>query len=76
MRYVVEVGPRFVTTIVDTTAELAAGTVYNVVNVLALGWTCPSTLYVVGIIYAPIKRNTVGVESTDTDVVDAAVTCP
>jgi hypothetical protein len=49
--------------IVETTALLPAPTVYSVVAVVAEGLTCPSTLYAVGICYAPIVISAVGVES-------------
>lgn len=48
--------PRFATFIVDTIVDVADGTVYKVVSVLADGFDCPRTLYVVAIAYAPIKR--------------------
>ena len=48
--------PRFATFIVDTIVDVEAGTVYSVESELAEGFDCPKTLYVVGMIYAPIKR--------------------
>jgi hypothetical protein len=44
-------------------SQCSDGTVYSVVAVVALGFTCPSTLYVVAICYAPIVISAVGVES-------------
>jgi hypothetical protein len=37
-------------------ADVAAGTVYNAVSVVAAGLDCPNTLYVVGIIILPLIR--------------------
>ncbi len=63
MRYVPAVAARLATVIVDTIVDVAAGTVYKVVKVVADGADCPSTLYVVAIVYAPIYRNDVGIGS-------------
>ncbi len=63
MRYVPAVAARLATVIVDTIVEVAEGTVYKVVKDVADGADCPSTLYVVAIVYAPINRNEVGIGS-------------
>lgn len=63
MRYVPELAARLATVIVDTIVDVLAGTVYKVVSVVAAGADCPSTLYVVAIVYAPINRNDVGIGS-------------
>ena len=39
------------------TLDVDAGTVYSVVFVVALGFICPRTLYVVANFYAPINKN-------------------
>ena len=49
--------PKLATFIVDTTVEVDEGTVYSVESELAEGFDCPKTLYVVGMIYAPIKSS-------------------
>ena len=67
MRYVPALAARLATVIVDTIVDVAAGTVYKVVKVVADGADCPSTLYVVAIVYAPIYRNDVGIGSWSVD---------
>ncbi len=41
----------------DITADVDDGTVYSAVAVVAAGFDCPSTLYELGIDYAPISKN-------------------
>jgi hypothetical protein len=50
MRYVPALAARLATVIVDTIVDVAEGTVYKVVKVVADGAVCPSTLYVVAIV--------------------------
>ena len=47
------------------TALVAAATVYNVVAVVAAGFDCPKTLYVVAIkfLYPPINKNGLNVSA-------------
>ena len=66
MRNVAAEPARFATVIVDITVEVAEGTVYRVVAVVAEGFDCPSTLYVVAIVYAPISIKICGLGSVDT----------
>jgi hypothetical protein len=55
------------TTIVDTTVDVEAGTVYRFVAVVADGFDCPRTLYAVAIVfllsYIPPSISAVGVGS-------------
>jgi hypothetical protein len=68
------------TAIVETTVEVAVGTVYNVVAVVAAGALCAKTLYAVGIFYPYIPANIngliVSVAVVLVVVVDVAVVAP
>jgi hypothetical protein len=48
IRYVPDDPAWLAIAIVDTTADVDAGTVYRVVRVVAAGFDCPRTLYAVG----------------------------
>ena len=56
-RNVAAVAARFAIEMLDITAEVDDGTVYSAVAVVAAGFDCPSTLYELGIDYAPISKN-------------------
>jgi len=56
MRYVAAVAAWLQITMLEATAEVADGTVYRVVSVVAAGADCPSVLYAVGTA-APSKRD-------------------
>jgi hypothetical protein len=55
-RYVSAVALVLHTVNVLTTVLVKAGTVYSVVNVVALGADCPKTLYAVAMYYAPMNK--------------------
>ena len=71
MRYVPALAARLATVIVDTIVDVLAGTVYKVVSVVAAGADCPSTLYVVAIVYAPIYKNDVGIVACVSNELDS-----
>ena len=57
-RYVDVEPALLVITKVLSTVLVAAGTVYSVVAVVAEGFDCPKTLYIVAMIYIPESKNT------------------
>jgi hypothetical protein len=64
--------------IVLITALVAAATVYNVVAVVAAGFDCPKTLYVVAIkfLYPPINKNGLNVSPEPAPLVPALPVYP
>jgi hypothetical protein len=52
MRNVAAVAVRLATEIDEMIADVEAGTVYRVVSVVAAGFDCPNTLYIVGIYFS------------------------